>query len=326
MSGARKGIVCAGNWIVDIIHDIPVWPDKSDLVKIANQTIGVGGGAANVAFDLAAIKVGYPVVPMGLLGQDLYGDTVVQACHAAGLEVDYLHIVKGARTAHTHVMNVPGDSRTFFYFGGVNDLLDADSLSVASIADLRARIFYLGYLNLLPRLDAVEPDGRTGAAKLLAQARGAGMMTCVDLVSSHSGSYAHTVLGTLPEIDWLLLNEVEAARATGVAIDGEADRANMSRAADLLLRGGVRQGCIVHTPRLSLWKTTTHDIWFDVDPIPKAEIISPVGAGDAFAAGVLHGLHENWIAQDCMALGHKVASACLRLPTASGGLPPLSAL
>lgn len=326
MSGARNGIICAGNWIVDIIHDIPVWPDKSDLVQITAQTIGVGGGAANVTFDLAAIEVDYPVVPMGLVGQDLYGDTVVQACRAAGLQVDYLRCVDGTKTAHTHVMNVRGNSRTFFYFGGVNDLLDADSLPVALIADLRPRIFYLGYLNLLPRLDAIGPDGRTGAADLLAQARGAGMMTCVDLVSSRSESYQQTVLGTLPEIDWLLLNEVEAARATDITIDGEVDRENLSRAADRLLRGGLRQGCIVHTPRLSLWKTATQEIWFDVDPIPEAEIISPVGAGDAFAAGVLHGLHESWSAQDSIALGHKVASACLRLPTASGGLPPLSAL
>ena len=50
---AQRGIVCAGNWIVDIIHDISQWPKKSDLVNITGQTVGVGGGAANVAFNLA---------------------------------------------------------------------------------------------------------------------------------------------------------------------------------------------------------------------------------------------------------------------------------
>ena len=30
----RRGIACAGNWILDIVHDIPVWPEKSDLVRI----------------------------------------------------------------------------------------------------------------------------------------------------------------------------------------------------------------------------------------------------------------------------------------------------
>ena len=111
---ARRGIVCAGNWIVDIVHDIPEWPAKSDLVVISNQSVGVGGGAANVAFNLAALKVDYPVLPAGLLGTDAYADTVLNACKAAGLPVDNLNVVQDLGTAHTHVMNVPGDSRTFF--------------------------------------------------------------------------------------------------------------------------------------------------------------------------------------------------------------------
>lgn len=326
VSEARKGIVCAGNWIVDIIHDLPVWPDKSDLVEIANQTVGIGGGAANVAFDLSAFQVAYPVVPMGLLGQDSYCDTVLQACSKAGLPVDHLRSVSGAKTAHTHVMNVPGDSRTFFYCAGVNDSLDVDSLQIADLAPLKPRLLYLGYLNLLPKLDAVGADGRTGAARLLATARAAGMITCVDLVSTQSDSYAQTVLGTLPEIDWLFLNEVEATRATGIVIDGENDRAGLSRAGDQLLQNGLRQGCILHTPQVSLWKTATQEIWCDVLQIPKADIKSPVGAGDAFAAGVLHGLHEGWPAQDSIQLGHKAASACLRIATASDGLPSLADL
>ncbi len=320
------GIVCAGNWIVDIVHDIPAWPAKSDLVVISAQTVGVGGGAANVAFDLAALKVDYPVVPAGVLGQDAHGEAVLLFCHRAGLPVDHLHVVPDLSTAHTHVMNVPGDSRTFFYYPGANDHLSTESLSMDAIAALKPRIFYLGYLNLLPQLDAMGPGGRTGAAELLSRARSAGMLTCVDLVSSQNDDYAKIVLGTLPEIDWLFLNEIEAARATGITLNGEADRENMVRAATQLLSGGLRQGCILHTPRLSLWKTADQEIWCGVAQIPKAEIKSPVGAGDAFAAGVLHGLHEEWTAQDCVQLGNRMAAACLRAPTATGGIPALTDL
>lgn len=169
-------------------------------------------------------------------------------------------------------------------------------------------------------------DGRTEAADLLAQARAAGMLTCVDLVSSLNKSYAQTVMGTLAEIDWLFLNEVEAARATGINLNGEADRQNMARAATQLMVGGLRQGCILHTPKLSLWKTANDEIWFDVPQIPKTDIISPVGAGDAFAAGILHGMHEDWMPQDCVQLGNSMAAACLRAPTATGGIPSLNDL
>lgn len=114
MIAPRRGIVCAGNWIVDIIHDIPAWPEKSDLVVISGQSVGVGGGAANVAFDLAALKVDYPVLPVGLLGRDALGDTVLSSCRDAGLPIDNLSIITDVRTAHTHVMNVPGDSERSF--------------------------------------------------------------------------------------------------------------------------------------------------------------------------------------------------------------------
>ena len=66
----RRGIACAGNWILDIVHDIPVWPEKSDLVRITKQTSGLGGGPANVAAGLVAMGADYPVVPVGLVGTD----------------------------------------------------------------------------------------------------------------------------------------------------------------------------------------------------------------------------------------------------------------
>ena len=49
-------------------------------------------------------------------------------------------------------------------------------------------------------------------------------------------------------------------------------------------------------------------------------------AGDAFAAGILHGLHESWNAHDCIVLGNKMAAACLRAPTATGGILALKEL
>lgn len=323
---AQRGIVCAGNWIVDIIHDISHWPEESDLVNISGQTIGVGGGAANVAFNLAALQVDYPVLPAGLLGHDNHGELVRSACHEVGLPVEQLSSIPKVCTAHTHVMNVQHNSRTFFYNAGANAHFDEHTLSMKAIAKHNPSIFYLGYLNLLPLLDASDGQGRTGAAKLLAQARAVGMITCVDLVSSLSDTYAKTVMGTLLNIDWLFLNEVEASRATGVILNGEEDRTNMSRAASKLMSGGLGQGCVLHTPKLTLWKTVDDEIWYEVPQIPKYDIISPVGAGDAFAAGILHGLHENWSAHDCICLGNKMAAACLRAPTATGGILTLKEL
>lgn len=320
----RSGIVTAGNWIVDIVHDIPAWPDKSDLVVISQESVGIGGGAANIALNLSALGVDYPIVPLGLLGADEHGETVLRICREAGLPVDKLARMDAVSTAHTHVMNVPGDSRTFFYCPGANEHLAPASVAVDSATAQASKLFYLGYLNLLPLLDAIQPDGGSGAAQVLKNARQAGLITCVDLVSSQHETYKQTVFSTLPEIDWLFLNEVEAARATGIEIAHETDRDGIARAVEMLLEGGVRQGCILHTPQLSLWKSKGQEIWTPVQQMPSSEIISAVGAGDAFAAGILHGLHESWASQESINLGNTLAAACLRAPTATGGTPKLA--
>ena len=63
----RSGIICAGNWIVDLIHDLDRWPNESELVRIGTQARGVGGGPANVITTLAKLETGLPLYPMGCL-------------------------------------------------------------------------------------------------------------------------------------------------------------------------------------------------------------------------------------------------------------------
>lgn len=159
---STRGIACAGNWILDVVHDITHWPAKSDLVCISGQTSGLGGGAANVSADLAALDGGYPVYAIGLVGDDQLGDTVRTKLAEAGLSGGRIATLSGGVTAHTHVMNVPGDSRTFFYHAGANDRFCAAYVDLHGLAAAGCRVFYLGYLNLLPSLDAIGADGRTG--------------------------------------------------------------------------------------------------------------------------------------------------------------------
>jgi sugar/nucleoside kinase (ribokinase family) len=320
----RTGIACAGNWIVDIVHSIDAWPQKSDLVHIRSEVTGVGGGAANVVLDLAAFQTGLPLYAVGLVGQDAHGDLCRKACAAAGVDARWLASTPDHLTAHTLVMNVPGDSRTFFYYPGTNDALSEADIPVAAIAATGVRIFYLGYLNLMGRLDAVDPGGSTGSARLLAGAQAAGMLTCVDLVSAATPGFAATVAAALPYIDYLFLNEVEAGRATGLTIHGPADREGLLASARVLQQGGAKT-VVLHTGALALWLDDAAH-WASPAPIDPARIVSPVGAGDAFCAGVVYAIHQGWSPDRALRLGHRAAAASLHSATATDGIPPLTQL
>lgn len=327
---STRGIACAGNWILDVVHDITHWPAKSDLVCISGQTSGLGGGAANVSADLAALDGGYPVYAIGLVGDDQLGDTVRTKLAEAGLSGGRIATLSGGVTAHTHVMNVPGDSRTFFYHAGANDRFCAAYVDLHGLATAGCRVFYLGYLNLLPSLDAIGADGRTGAYHLLTQASAAGMEICVDLVSTDTPEYRAVVMATLPAIDVLFLNEVEATRATELSIAGPSDKEGLIAAARVLLDGGVRRAVVIHTPDLALWvpagETVEDVVACTIEKRPPEQIVSPVGAGDAFAAGVLHAIHEEFSAADALRLGCAVAAMSLGGATATDGIPRLETL
>ncbi|OYU38752.1 MAG: sugar kinase [Pseudorhodobacter sp. PARRP1] len=320
----RNGIACAGNWIVDIVHSIDAWPQKSDLVRINHEATGVGGGAANVILDLAAFQTGLPLYAVGLIGTDTHAEICKTACTAANVDMRWLRQTPHHPTAHTQVMNVPGDSRTFFYHPGANDALGEADIPIEAIAAQNTKVFYLGYPNLLATLDAVDSNGETPAARILSRARAAGMITCVDLVSAATPHFAETVKAILPHTDYLFLNEIEASRATHRAEIPPDDRARLLEAATALQAQGAKT-VILHTGILALWLEETA-LWSTPDPIDPAEILSPVGAGDAFCAGIIYGIHENWSAEAALHLGHRAAAAALKSVTASEGIPPLAAL
>lgn len=317
------GIVCAGNWIVDIVHVIDRWPAQSELVEIRREIEGIGGGAANVLLALQAFGVDVPLHAMGLIGADRYGQTCLAALAGGRADLRWLKQTDQAMTAHTHVMTVPGESRTFFYHPGACDLLDEADLPVERAAQAGARLFYLGYPNLLAALDRLGPDGTTSAARVLARAKAAGMVTCVDLVSKAGPDFAGVVRALLPVTDYLFCNEIEARLATGLPIEDAMDRDGIARAAAVLKAGGVDGAVVVHTPSLAHWSGAQV---VDLAPRPAEVVVNPLGAGDAFCAGVIWGIHQGWTPHAALRLGHRAAAECLKGETATGTIPRLEDL
>ena len=56
--------------------------------------------------------------------------------------------------------------------------------------------------------------------------------------------------------------------------------------------------------------------------VPRDEIIGTVGAGDAFYAGMLFGIHENWTLEKSLALANAAAATSLQSATTSSSIRP----
>jgi sugar/nucleoside kinase (ribokinase family) len=325
---ALSGIACAGNWIVDYVHGIARWPQIGDLVRINWQTTGIGGGAANVATDLRALGAKFPVSGLGCIGDDEAGRIVQAHCRKVGLATDYLTVLPDVPTGQTHVMTLEGANRTFFYQGGANDMFNFNHINMKSLVQSGYSMFYLGYLALLAQLDRTYPNNQTGAAKLLHAAQQGGLITCVDLVSEEGGRLAQIVTPALIFTDYLIINEVEAERVSQTTVrnqDGTLNNAKLKQAAVRLLEAGVNRAVVIHAPERALWLTKNYcATWHDAAKVEASQVASTVGAGDAFCAGVLYGIHENWDPLAILRRGHLVAASCLRGLTATDSIPPMA--
>src|SRR5262249_35868345 len=162
----------------------------------------------------------------------------------------------------------------------------------------------LGYLLLLDALD--QPDSKFGtrAARLLALAQAAGIKTSVDVVSEDSDRFRAIVTPALKHVDYCILNEIEAGKTTGFTIrrpDGDLDTTALRHAAGALLQQGVRELVVIHFPEGAFACTRGgQDVWQSSLKLPTGYIAGTAGAGDAFCAGVLLGLHEGWEIPRCL--------------------------
>src|SRR5229473_755430 len=69
-SNGRRGLLSGGNWIVDQVKLIDVYPQPEQLGNIRSQAQGTGGAPYNVLVDLAKTGVPFPLFAAGLVGQD----------------------------------------------------------------------------------------------------------------------------------------------------------------------------------------------------------------------------------------------------------------
>jgi sugar/nucleoside kinase (ribokinase family) len=318
---ARQGILAAGNFIVDYVKVIDEYPAQDRLANILAESRSNGGGPYNVLKDLAAMRAGFPLAACGLVGDDANGRWIKEDCARHGIDVAQLHLTPDHPTSYTDAMTVKATGRrTFFHCRGANAHFD---LRHCDFDRTRARILHLGYLLLLDRLDSFA-DGQTLAAQLLHQARAAGLETSVDMCSASHPRFREIARSALPLTDHLVLNEIEAGLTLGRTLGPREADALLGAAAELLALG-VRRSVTIHTEHGAVGATADGlRLRQGSLRLPAGYSQGATGAGDAFAAGMLYGLHEGLGFPERLKLAVGCAAACLADPTPSQGLRPVA--
>lgn len=312
-SSARHGIVTGGTWCADHNKFVSHWPGEEEVVEILKNEVRGGGSACNLAIDMKRLDPDLPVMTIGLVGDDEDGRVLTAEADAAGIDRSQLMIAENGRTSHTDAFtSAKTGRRTHLYLPGTAADLTPDHFDFSQVD---ARILHLGLPGVHPRLDVAWQDDPNGWVTVLKKARAAGIATNLELCSIPADRIATITRPCLAYLDLLVVNDYEISAIAGQdSGHGQVvDVDQCVKAATHVMDVGSMKLVVVHHPMgaIALDENGTHYSKASVN-VPKEEIKGTNGAGDAFAAGLIYGLHQEWDIGSAMELGHASAAASVR--------------
>ena len=318
----RKGITAAGNFVIDHIKVVDLWPEEGMLSLILEERRASGGCPYNVLMDLAKLNTGIPLSGVGLVSNDEDGRYIIDDLKGHGIDFSMMRFIDGVTTAYTDVITVKSTgNRTFFHNKGTGKYLDLGHFDFSRI---RTKIFHIGYILLLDSLDGPDPERGTSMARLLERAKESGLKTSVDVVSESSYRFTKIVTHALKYTDYLILNEIEAGRTAGFEIRekrGGLNGENLKKTLGALMGKGESELVCVHFPEGAYAVVKGKEPHFVPSHcLPEGFIKGTAGAGDAFCAGMLYGIHEQWDLDRSMRFANAMAAMCLTDTTTSEGM------
>jgi sugar/nucleoside kinase (ribokinase family) len=308
-----RGVLTGGTWCADHNKVVEFWPLENEVVEILSEDVAGGGSGCNLAVDLKKLDSTIPVETIGVVGDDEDGRVLIGEADFWGIERSRLQIAPGVRTNYTdaYTSNRTG-RRTHIYLQGSSAVLNPEHFDFSRTA---ARYLHLGLPGIHRQMDREWEGDANGWVAVLRRARTAGLQTNMELCSIAPDKLMRIVRPCLPHLDLLIVNDFEMSAIAGepsVAAE-TADVARVMRLAQAVLEMGSMHLVVAHFPEAAV--VVPRDGATLVVPsvaVPPEKVVGANGAGDAFAAGTLYGLHEGWTLERAIRLGHAAAAASLR--------------
>lgn len=233
-------------------------PQAGETITGSGFITNPGGKGANQAAALA--KLDAPTAMIGAVGRDAFGDELIQALAAYGVDVSEVARADAVPTGVAVIVRAAGDNR-IIVDPGANHVLEAADVAAA--------------------LDRVARPGDMFVTQLECDFE----TTCAALRRAHERGLA-TMFNPAParelpesiwaDVDMLCLNETECALITGILPE---DGASAARAMGTFAERGV--GCTIITRGAA-----GSDIWSDgclehIDAVP-VHAVDTTAAGDTY--------------------------------------------
>lgn len=279
-------VVCVGESMITFVPSAP----GQRLADAAAFDRGTGGAESNVACALA--RLGHAVRWISRVGADPFGDHLVTAIAAAGVDVSEVHRDPGRPTG---VYFRTGDGEVAYYRSG-------SAATAMDPGNVDRRDAWAGRVL---HLSGITPALSQGCADLVHGLTAPGPdrpLVSFD-VNHRPALWRSADPGRLAVLaarcDLVLVGEDEAAAAWGLP-DADAVREALPDPAVLVVKQGARGA--------TAYEGGADGVFV---PAPDTPVVDLVGAGDAFAAGFLSATLRALPLPDRLARGHALAAAVI---------------
>ena len=295
-------VLCAGILVGDLfVPPLPRLPAAGELLVTDDFLMGAGGCAANVAVVLSKLGVDSRVV--GKVGRDAFGDYVTSSLAALGVDVSFVGRSETMGTAKTVIIPVSGDDRRYIHTLGANAGLTGQDFAPEAMSGID--VIYLGGYFVLPGL---QPDA---VVELFEAAHRVGAQTVLDVVlPGDTETSIDDLRSILPSVDFFLPNYDEARHLTG-----ERDP---ERQAACFQDAGAQTVIITMGADGLFVRSTTDTRHVGARSV---EVVDGSGAGDAFAAGLIVGILEDWTLERSLKFASEVGALACTALGCSAGIP-----
>lgn len=257
-------IHCLGEALVDLVCERPV----RSLAEADSFRPHFGGALANVA--VAVARAGAPAGLAGAAGDDEWGRWVCERLAAEGVDLRFFDLAQGAQTPVAFATVDPsGEPRFEIYGEAIADALDLVGPRVGELAEASEALVFGSTTLAEPGEREVTDGARTAAIEL-------GVRVCFDPNIRPNRWHGRTERAhaasreRIPGCFLVRANRDEAAAITGVGDPG--------RAAEELAAMGAELAVVTLGAEGALMRGACEA----QAPAPRVELVSSIGAGDAF--------------------------------------------
>lgn len=268
---------------------------STPLENAAEVNLYVAGAESNVAIGLS--HLGHRAEWYGRLGHDPFGARIRDFLADTGVVVSRVTVDETRPTGVYFKDQADGHSQVYYYRAGSA----ASALSAADLDRLsldRRRLCHVSGITA-----ALSPSCDDLLQQIIVERRSAAATISFDV------NYRPTLWSVAAAGPRLL----ELARAADIVVVGRDEADALWSTGDA---AGVR-ALLPEVPQLVVKDAHLGATQFDADgetfvPALAIEVVEPVGAGDAFAAGLLSGWLRGWKAAASLRLGHIMAGYTLQ--------------